>query len=45
LRDSLGRNGRRYIQQRFSRRSTAEAYLDVLESVLGRKLPYPAIAA
>jgi colanic acid biosynthesis glycosyl transferase WcaI len=45
LRDSLGRNGRRYIQQRFSRRSTAEAYLDVLENLLERKLPSPAIAA
>ncbi len=45
LRESLGRNGRRYIQQRFSRRSTAAAYLDVLESLLERKLPYPAVAA
>jgi colanic acid biosynthesis glycosyl transferase WcaI len=45
LRDSLGRNGRRYIQQRFSRRSTAEAYLDVLENLLERTLPSPAIAA
>jgi colanic acid biosynthesis glycosyl transferase WcaI len=45
LRESLGRNGRRYIQQRFSRRNTAEAYLDVLESLLERKLPYPAVAA
>jgi colanic acid biosynthesis glycosyl transferase WcaI len=45
LRETLGRNGRRYIQQRFSRRSTAEAYLDVLEELLERNLPYPAIAA
>lgn len=45
LRESLGRNGRRYIQQRFSRRSTATAYLDVLENLLERNLPYPAVAA
>jgi colanic acid biosynthesis glycosyl transferase WcaI len=45
LREILGRNGRRYIQQHFSRRSTAEAYLDVLEELLERNLPYPAIAA
>ena len=45
LRDSLGRNGRRYIEQCFSRRSTAEAYLDVLEDLLERKLLYPAVAA
>jgi colanic acid biosynthesis glycosyl transferase WcaI len=45
LRESLGRNGRHYIQRRFSRRSTAAAYLDVLESLLERKLPYPAVAA
>ncbi len=45
LRESLGRNGRRYIQQRFSRHHTATAYLDVLESLLERKLPYPAVAA
>jgi glycosyltransferase involved in cell wall biosynthesis len=45
LRESLGRNGRRYIQQRFSRRYTATAYLHVLESLLERKLSYPAVAA
>jgi colanic acid biosynthesis glycosyl transferase WcaI len=45
LRESLGRNGRRYVQQRFSRRSTAKAYLEVLENLLERKLPYPAVAA
>jgi glycosyltransferase involved in cell wall biosynthesis len=45
LRDSLGRNGRRYIQQHFSRRTTAEAYLDVLEELLERKLLHPAVAA
>jgi glycosyltransferase involved in cell wall biosynthesis len=45
LRETLGRNGRRYIQQHFSRRTTAEAYLDVLEELLERNLSYPAIAA
>jgi colanic acid biosynthesis glycosyl transferase WcaI len=45
LRESLGRNGRRYIQQRFSRRSTATAYLDVLENLLEKNLPNPAVAA
>jgi glycosyltransferase involved in cell wall biosynthesis len=45
LRDSLGRNGRHYIQQHFSRRTTAEAYLDVLEELLERKLLHPAVAA
>ena len=32
----LGRNGRRHIQQHFSRKQTAEAYVQLLESVLGR---------
>jgi colanic acid biosynthesis glycosyl transferase WcaI len=45
LRESLGHNGRHYIQQRFSRRSTATAYLDVLENLLEKNLPYPAVAA
>ncbi len=45
LRESLGRNGRQYIQRKFSRRNTAVAYLDMLESLLERKLPYPAVAA
>ena len=45
LRESLGRNGRRYIQQNFSRRITAAAYLDVLEDLLESKSPYPAVAA
>jgi glycosyltransferase involved in cell wall biosynthesis len=45
LRESLGRNGRRYIQQRFSRRSTAQAYLEVLEDLLERKPHRPAVAA
>jgi glycosyltransferase involved in cell wall biosynthesis len=45
LRELLGRNGRRYIQQRFSRSSTAKAYLEVLEDLLERELHYPAVAA
>ena len=36
LRESLGRNGRRHILQRFSRRHTARAYLDVLEGMVGK---------
>ena len=35
LRETLGRNGRRYILQRFSRRQTAIAYLEVLRELLG----------
>ena len=45
LGESLGRNGRRYIQQKFSRRHTAAAYIDVLEDLLEGKAPYPAVAA
>jgi colanic acid biosynthesis glycosyl transferase WcaI len=45
LRESLGRNGRRYIQERFSRIRTAAIYLEVLESLLQRNLPFPAVAA
>jgi len=36
LRESLSRNGRRHILQRFSRRHTARAYLDVLENLIGK---------
>jgi glycosyltransferase involved in cell wall biosynthesis len=43
--ESLGRNGRRYIQQHFSRRHTAAAYLDVLEALLEPQLLHPAAAA
>jgi glycosyltransferase involved in cell wall biosynthesis len=35
LRDDLGRNGRQHVLQYFSRRHTAEVYLDILEDVLG----------
>lgn len=36
LRESLGRSGRRYIQQNFTRRQTASAYLHLLESLLAK---------
>ncbi len=35
LRETLGRNGRRYVVKRFSRRQTALAYLQVLRELLG----------
>ncbi|PZC47839.1 MAG: Glycosyltransferase involved in cell wall bisynthesis [Chloroflexi bacterium] len=34
LRESLGRGGRKYIVERLSRRSTAQRYIEVLESVV-----------
>jgi glycosyltransferase involved in cell wall biosynthesis len=37
LRETLGRNGRRHVLQRFSRRHTAMAYLDVLRELLGEE--------
>ena len=45
LRELLGRNGRRYIAQHFSRDKTAGNYLAVLETVLGRTSKYQAAAA
>ena len=36
-REILGRNGRRYVLQRFSRRQTAMAYLEVLKELLGEE--------
>jgi len=39
LRSSMGRNGREYIVRNLSRESTAEAYLEVLSRVTGRKDP------
>jgi colanic acid biosynthesis glycosyl transferase WcaI len=36
LRESLGRNGRQYVLQHFSRQQTAEVYLDVLQDLLAR---------
>jgi glycosyltransferase involved in cell wall biosynthesis len=37
LRETMGRNGRRYVLQHFSRRQTAMAYLDVLSGLLGEE--------
>jgi glycosyltransferase involved in cell wall biosynthesis len=34
LRESLGRNGRRHILENFSRRQTAETYIDVLDDLI-----------
>ena len=36
LRESIGRNGRQYVLQHFSRQQTAEVYLDVLQDLLAR---------
>jgi len=44
FREMLGRNGRRYILQNFTRRRTAEAYLGVLEGLMGKGQLYPAAA-
>ena len=44
LRQALGRNGRQYVQQNFSRRQTAIAYLDVLDDLLGKQLANPIAA-
>jgi len=38
LRESLGRNGRRHILQRYSRQRTAKIYLEVLESLVEKNL-------
>ena len=37
---ALGQNGRRYIVENLSRKSTAERYISVLEKVVQRKLHY-----
>jgi colanic acid biosynthesis glycosyl transferase WcaI len=37
LRETLGRNGRRYILQHFSRRQTAMAYIDLLNALIGEE--------
>jgi colanic acid biosynthesis glycosyl transferase WcaI len=44
LRQAMGRNGRQYVQQNFSRQQTAIAYLDVLEDLLGKHLTNPVAA-
>jgi colanic acid biosynthesis glycosyl transferase WcaI len=42
---ALGESGRRYILQKFTRRQTAETYLQVLEDVIGGQLVQAAAAA
>ncbi|MGB6679070.1 MAG: glycosyltransferase family 4 protein [Terriglobales bacterium] len=42
--ESLGRNGRQYVLQHFSRQQTAEVYLDVLQDLLARDQPSVAAA-
>ena len=37
LRETLGRNGRRHVLRRFSRRHTAMAYLELLRELLGEE--------
>ena len=44
LRESLGRNGRSYILQHFSRQSTATAYLGVLETLTRKKVEHSTAA-
>lgn len=41
----LGRNGRHYVLQNFTRRQKAAAYMRVLEDLLEREQPYPAVAS
>ena len=45
LRESLGRNGRRHILQKFSRPHTAQVYLDVLERLTGKDQRHGVLAA
>jgi len=42
LRAVLGRNGRYYVSQNFTRRHTAEAYMRVLQKLVARDPAYPA---
>ena len=44
LRETLGRNGRRYVLKRLSRRQTATAYMDVLSALMGDEKPRAAAA-
>ena len=44
LRESLGRNARRYITSHFSRERTASLYLDVIHAVLGNAMARSAAA-
>lgn len=45
LRNSLGRSGRQYILQNFSRVQTARTYVQVLESLLGKENIQTSVAA
>jgi len=45
LRESFGRNGRRHILQGYSRRQTAEAYIEVLEELAGNNRRRTKLAA
>jgi len=45
LRQSLGHNGRQHVVEEFSRQQTAEEYLIVLKTLLGKEIPETALAA
>jgi putative colanic acid biosynthesis glycosyltransferase WcaI len=45
LREALGRNGRRYILQSFTRQQTARAYLRILENLVDADRSYEVVAA
>jgi len=45
LRETMGSSARQYVLQNFSRQQTANAYLDVLEDLLGRQQTNTPIAA
>jgi glycosyltransferase involved in cell wall biosynthesis len=45
LRESFGRNGRRHILQGYSRRQTAEAYIELLEELVGNNRRRTKLAA
>jgi colanic acid biosynthesis glycosyl transferase WcaI len=44
-RESLGRNGRRHILQNYTRQRTAQAYIEVLEDLLGKNQRRRSLAA
>lgn len=44
-RETLGRNGRRYVLQHFSRKHTARAYMEVLEGLVDKDLRRRLVAA
>jgi colanic acid biosynthesis glycosyl transferase WcaI len=45
LGETLGRNGRRYVLQHFSRKHTARAYMDLLEALVDKDLRRRLVAA